>query len=99
MSFRQKVNRRDAWVAFCQAHAKETEALCLPEVVFVSEQHFLDFLTDGSLPGVSPSLGEMPDETFLRLEVVVNSWLPDGWHQMECMAFARERLRRFGRYG
>jgi hypothetical protein len=99
MSFRKKRNHHDEWVDLREALSEEIAQVGLPAGIFRREQDLISFLSTGENDSKSVDLRRIPDQQFLLLEKVVNTFFCDGIVQSSWAVFASERLRRFGRYG
>ena len=97
MAYRKRQNQNDRWQAFRESQRKAIQQLELPEWVWRNHEGFVELLTTGT--GVGVNLSQMSDETFSKLESLVNVYFDDGWDQVACSAFHAERNRRFQRYG
>lgn len=102
MNFRRTANRRDEYQRLAQRSRPDFEATGLPPDLYRTESALVDFLSSGTVAASDrPNevrLDELSDEAFGRLENAINMVFPDGWHQLSLTAFAKERLRRFGRH-
>ena len=99
MGFRRSSNRHNRWAAFIATNDELVAATGLPSKVLRSETVLVDFLTSGVDDELSLSLATIPDHQFLALEAVVNAYFYDGLEQTIMLAFSKQRLERFERYG